>query len=108
MSIEDCVPLTDTNLLARRAQGHGPGPSIRGACTPEPYDNRCQNISHWFHLFDIDFYLFFFIYASAQNYVCHIDGGFMVAYGVNVPHSVAGQGEVCGGSMTEDIPWQLH
>ena len=27
------------------------------------------------HLFDIDFYLFnfFFIYASAQNYVCHID-----------------------------------
>ena len=35
-------------------------------------------------------------------------GGFMVAYGVNVPHSVAGQSEVCGGSMTKHIPWQLH
>ena len=31
-----------------------------------------------------------------------------VSHGVNVPHSVAGQGEVCGGSMTEHIPWQLH
>ena len=26
--------------------------------------------------FDIDFYLFFFIYASAQNYVCHIENDF--------------------------------
>ena len=32
-----------------------------------------------------------------------IYGGFMVAYGVNMPHSVAGQGEVCGGFMSEDI-----
>jgi hypothetical protein len=27
---------------------------------------------------------------------------------LNVPRSVAGQSEVCGGSMTEHIPWYLH
>ena len=38
-------------------------------------------------------------------------GYLWVVYGcvfLNVPRSVAGQSEVCGGSMIEHIPWHLH